>query len=212
MTGRRILKSLLAAGAAAGALAIASACAAQGLPTGGVVVASTPGGGASINTVGQTMTISQASDRVVIDWTTFNIGAPNTVNFVQPSNSSIAFNRVPGAVLSSINGQLSGNGGVFIFSNGGITVGSTGRIDTGSLVLATGLPDPSDYTTMLSTNTVMMRAPATLNPLDPFPAVTIQAGAEIETGQRRGTAALLVAPGDLGIRHPDRQLLRRNCG
>ena len=49
-------------------------------PQGGQVV----GGSASISTQGSTTTITQSTDRAVINWNTFNINAGETTRFIQP--------------------------------------------------------------------------------------------------------------------------------
>jgi len=43
---------------------------------------------------GSTMTIDQLSDKVILNWENFDIGADNTVVFQQPDGSSVALNRV----------------------------------------------------------------------------------------------------------------------
>ena len=60
------------------------------LPTGASVVA----GQASIAQAGRVMTITQTTPKLATNWQSFNIGAGHTVNFVQPSASAIAVNRV----------------------------------------------------------------------------------------------------------------------
>lgn len=78
--------------ALAGVLSLPCAFAldANSLPTGGTVFA----GSGSISSAGSAMTINQSSNRLAIDWQSFNIGSSATVNFVQPSASSIALNRI----------------------------------------------------------------------------------------------------------------------
>ncbi|OBX04944.1 hypothetical protein QV08_12185, partial [Gallibacterium salpingitidis] len=51
-------------------------------------------GEATFNRDGSAMTINQSSNRVSIDWDSFNIGSKASVEFKQPSSSSIAYNRV----------------------------------------------------------------------------------------------------------------------
>ena len=67
--------------------------AAWALPQGGTVAA----GSATVSTPTATsMQINQATDRLVMDWTRFNIAANEAVRFQQPSAASIALNRVAG--------------------------------------------------------------------------------------------------------------------
>ena len=53
-------------------------------------------GSASVTQSGAVTTINQSSNRAIIDWRSFSIGAQEAVNFNQPSPSSVALNRVTG--------------------------------------------------------------------------------------------------------------------
>ena len=78
-------------------------------PSGGTVV----GGSASITQSTPALTtIHQATQKAIIDWQSFSIGAGNTVQFVQPNASAIALNRVTGNQASQISGSLLANGQV----------------------------------------------------------------------------------------------------
>ncbi|MEK7717696.1 MAG: filamentous hemagglutinin N-terminal domain-containing protein, partial [Pseudomonadota bacterium] len=122
---------LLMAGALAPFLVPATVLA---LPQGGTVAA----GSATVSTPTATsMQINQATDRLVMDWTHFNIAANEAVRFQQPSAASIALNRVAGWSPSVINGQLSANGQIFLINPGGILFGSSSRVDVGALTAST---------------------------------------------------------------------------
>ena len=95
------------------------------------------GGNASISTTGQNMTIHQYSDKVAIDWQGFSIGKDNRVEFVQPSSTSAALNRVTGDQVSSIRGALTSNGQVFLINPNGVLFSSAAQVDVGSLVAST---------------------------------------------------------------------------
>ncbi|HAC33415.1 MAG TPA: hypothetical protein DCF45_02735, partial [Gammaproteobacteria bacterium] len=71
-------------------------------------------GGATHNVVGNQMTIDQHLDRVVLDWDSFNISADAAVRFNQPKSTSAALNRIHDANPSSILGNLTANGQVFL--------------------------------------------------------------------------------------------------
>lgn len=103
------------------------------LPVGGVVAA----GGASITGSTSTTTITQSTANVVINWQSFSIGTGQTVQFVQPGNSSVALNRVLGADPSSIMGSLTSNGKVFLLNPNGILFGSGASVNVGGLVAST---------------------------------------------------------------------------
>ena len=103
------------------------------LPTGGRVV----GGQATISQSGATLAIQQGSARAVLDWQSFNIGSAASVNFYQPSASSIALNRVTGVEPSQIFGRLSANGQVFLTNASGILFAPGAQVDVGGLLATT---------------------------------------------------------------------------
>ncbi|QQN74292.1 filamentous hemagglutinin N-terminal domain-containing protein [Croceicoccus sp. YJ47] len=112
------------------------AAAAQDLPTGGTVVA----GDAVIGTpVSGTMTITQASERAVIDWTGFNIAQGHGVVFDQPGVDAMILNRVTGSAGSEIAGTLRANGSVFIVNPNGIRLSPTGRVHAARGIVASTL-------------------------------------------------------------------------
>ena len=106
---------------------------AQSLPTGGAVVA----GSGTIVQAGQVMTVTQASPKLATDWQSFNIGSGSTVNFVQPSSSAVALNRVLGSDVSLIQGALNANGQVFLVNPNGVLFTSTAQVNVGSIVAST---------------------------------------------------------------------------
>ncbi len=104
------------------------------LPSGGTVV----GGAASIaNLDANHQRITQTTDRAIINWQTFSIGASDYVQFIQPSTSSVALNRVTGGTPSSILGSLSANGQVFLVNPNGVYFGPGSQIDVAGLVATT---------------------------------------------------------------------------
>jgi filamentous hemagglutinin family protein len=130
--GSRALKrlSVVVAAAALGSTYIDIANAG---PSGGEVVA----GQASISQNGTTTTISQQSQNAALNWQQFNVAANETVQFVQPSATSIALNRVTGSDPSQIFGQLNANGRVFLINPNGVLFGSSAQVNVGGLVAST---------------------------------------------------------------------------
>ncbi len=123
-------------------MAIACAGTVQAAPQGGVVQA----GAATITKTSATRTdIVQASDRAVINWQGFSIGAGELVNFQQPSASSAILNRVVGVDPSVILGRLTANGQVFIVNPNGVFFGQNSRLDVGSLVATTANISNSNF-------------------------------------------------------------------
>lgn len=123
---------LLAAGLVLGSLN-AAGWASGTLPTGGTVVA----GSGTIAQSGSAMTITQASGNMAIDWQSFSIGQGNSVNFVQPSASAVALNRVLGSDVSVIQGALTANGQVFLINPNGVLFSPSAQVNVGSLVAST---------------------------------------------------------------------------
>ncbi|WP_017672113.1 MBG domain-containing protein, partial [Blastomonas sp. AAP53] len=115
----------------AAGLAIVSSQAAMANPGGGTVVA----GSATINGQGtDRVRIDQSSDRVIINWDNFSIGAGQGVDFRQPNARSIALNRVTGPEISQIMGELTANGQVYLINANGIVFGKDARVDVAGLV------------------------------------------------------------------------------
>jgi filamentous hemagglutinin family protein len=111
------------------------------LPVNGVVAA----GVASITSGTGSMTVNQTSQNAVLNWQSFNIGQGETVRFVQPNSSAVALNRVLGADPSSILGNLSANGQVFLVNPNGILFGKGASVNVGGLVASTLNISDSDF-------------------------------------------------------------------
>ena len=126
----RPLKPTLLASLVA-ALGISNAHA-QNLP----VLSSVVNGTAAVNTNGTLMTVTNSAN-AIIDWNKFSIGAGFTTNFVQPNAASSVLNRVVGADLSNIFGNLTSNGKVFLINPNGIVFGQGAQINVGALVAST---------------------------------------------------------------------------
>jgi filamentous hemagglutinin family protein len=110
-------------------------------PEGGQVV----GGRGSIDQSGLSTTINQHTDRMAIDWQSFNVDADERVQFIQPSSSSIALNRVLSHSGSEIHGQIEANGHIVLVNPNGVFFGENSRINVGGMI-ASGLNiDPNDF-------------------------------------------------------------------
>ncbi len=112
------------------ALALA-ASAALANPQGGVVVE----GAATIAADANTLNIHQQTDRVVIDWRSFNIDVNEHTRFYQPSSSSIALNRVRSVDPSVIAGRLSANGNVVLINPNGVFFTRDAKVDVNRLIV-----------------------------------------------------------------------------
>ncbi len=113
------------------------------LPGGGTVV----GGQADISTDGARMDIAQRTERAIIDWQTFDIGSEARVSFLQPTDTSVALNRVSGATASRLEGQLTANGQVFLVNPNGLLFGGGARVDASAFVASTLNISDNDFLT-----------------------------------------------------------------
>ena len=89
-------------------------------------------------TVASGGTISVNSN-ALIDWTAFNIGKNESLNFAFTKDYLNVINHVTGSEMSRLLGTLTAgkNGSVYLINPNGILVGSGARIDAGSLILST---------------------------------------------------------------------------
>jgi len=100
-------------------------------PVGGQVV----GGQATIvATAPNTLTIDQTTPKAAIDWQSFNIAPNETTQFVQPSASAIALNRVQAGDPSVIAGRLTANGQLILINPNGIVFTKGSQVDVNSLL------------------------------------------------------------------------------
>lgn len=114
----------------------------QALPTGGQVVS----GSASISQPTATsLQVTQGSQKAILNWQGFSIGASESVVFQQPNASSVALNRVLGNNPSEIFGRLSANGQVFLVNPNGVLFGRSANVDVGGLVATTLSIQDSDF-------------------------------------------------------------------
>jgi filamentous hemagglutinin family protein len=120
------------------AVAIALAFGAQGAlaqsPSGGSVAQGT----ANIFTPSSNSTLVQVtSNKAVINWNDFSVGNGNLVQFIQNSASSVALNRVTGGNASTIAGNLTANGQIFLVNPNGVFFTSTASVNVGGLIAST---------------------------------------------------------------------------
>jgi len=78
-----------------------------------------------------------ASDGSVIHWKDFSIDSNETTQFVQPTSTSVAVNRVVGGEVSKICGKLLSNGKIYLINPQGILIIETGIIDTNGFIGST---------------------------------------------------------------------------
>ncbi|MBU3586204.1 glycine-rich domain-containing protein, partial [Polynucleobacter sp. AM-26B4] len=110
-----------------------SAVATDALPSGGKVMA----GSATIVQSGNTLNVVQASQRAVVNWQSFNVGAQAKVEFTQPNAQAVIHNRVTSATASQIDGMVKSNGQVIVSNANGVIFGKGSQVDVGALVATT---------------------------------------------------------------------------
>jgi filamentous hemagglutinin family protein len=93
-------------------------------------------GSASFNTSGSQFTVT-TSAQTFINWSSFNIGVGETTTFVQPSSSSVVWNRINDPNPSQILGTLNANGYVVLQNSSGFYVGGQAAINTHGLLMTT---------------------------------------------------------------------------
>ena len=129
-TGVRAVFSLFKSNALAVLLTLSFGGSAFAIPVGGVVTA----GAAGIKNGAANTLITQTTQNAAIHWLSFNIGAGESVKFLQPSSNSVILNRVSGSDPSNIFGSLSANGQVFLVNPNGILFGKGAQVNVGALV------------------------------------------------------------------------------
>jgi filamentous hemagglutinin family protein len=106
---------------------------AKAAPVGGQVVS----GSGAIAQSGTTTTITQTSPNLSLIWRGFNVAPNETVNFLQPSATAIAVNRIFDANGTQILGHLNANGQVYLINPNGVLFGSGAQVNVGGLVAST---------------------------------------------------------------------------
>lgn len=94
-------------------------------------------GNATNQVVGDTLHIDQQTDRAILNWESFNVGANNQVQFHQPGSSSIALNRIFQNDPSQILGKVTANGQIYLYNKNGFVFGKDSTVDVNTLVAST---------------------------------------------------------------------------
>ena len=99
-------------------------------PTGGEISS----GIGAITQSDATTTVTQSSQQLSLDWQSFNILAHETVNFVQPSSTSVAVNRILDTNGTRILGQLNATGQLYLINPNGILFGQGSQVSASGLI------------------------------------------------------------------------------
>ena len=132
---------LLAACVLGSALSVTGLGLAYAAPQGSQIIT----GSGQVTQSGNTTTVQQSSQNLALNWQSFNVGANETVNFVQPNASAIAVNRILGNSGSSILGHVNANGQVWLINPNGILFGKGSQVNVGGLVATTLDTDAANF-------------------------------------------------------------------
>jgi filamentous hemagglutinin family protein len=84
------------------------------------------------------MVIQQATDKAIINWQSYNIGAEESVHYQQPNTGSVTLNRInPQQGVSQIYGRLTANGQIILINPAGIYFGPHAYVNVSSLIATT---------------------------------------------------------------------------
>ena len=90
-------------------------------------------------------TVIRAGDRSIINYRNFNIGANESVRFVQPNESSRVLNRINSAAPTRIDGSLLANGRVYIVNPAGVVFGQNATVNVAGLFAGAGRMSDADF-------------------------------------------------------------------
>ena len=140
------LRRVLMASASAALMVLASAAGTKlrAAPLGGTVAS---GSATIVATNASTTTITQTSDRAAIDWTSFNLTATETANFVVPNSTSATLNRITGGGVSTISGTVSSNGFVYFVNPNGMVFDASSRVSANGFIASTANISNYDFIT-----------------------------------------------------------------
>ena len=88
-------------------------------------------------TTADKMTITQSSPTTQINWKSFDIGQKKEVEFKQPNEHAVAYNRVTGGNASQIQGKLTANGKVYLANPNGVIITKGAEINVAGLFATT---------------------------------------------------------------------------
>lgn len=81
--------------------------------------------------------VNSTTNKAIIQWDAFNVGANARVDFNMPNATSSVLNHVMGNAASQIYGSINSNGHVYIVNQNGIYFGQGAQVNVGSLTATT---------------------------------------------------------------------------
>ncbi|HVT73469.1 MAG TPA: autotransporter-associated beta strand repeat-containing protein, partial [Lacunisphaera sp.] len=168
-------------------------------PEGGTVVA----GAATIANAANS-TVITAGNNSVLRWSSFNVGADHTVQFVQPGASARVLNWIGGLTPSQIDGALLANGRVYLLNPQGVYFGRTAVVDVAGLYAIGGSMTKEDFLSGMDRFSVTG---------DVRNAGSIRGDFVALVGRSVANTGSIVSPGGfIGLASGDRVYLGRNGG
>jgi filamentous hemagglutinin family protein len=118
------------------------------------------GQGTAVQT-GAALTVNQTSNKAVFNWASFDVSADGKVNFVQPSVTAVALNRIFQANPSAIFGQVSANGQIYLVNANGFVFGPTAKVNAAGLIVSSlGISDDVFNAGLLAPQVLATSTPA----------------------------------------------------
>ncbi|MFA7516365.1 MAG: filamentous hemagglutinin N-terminal domain-containing protein, partial [Candidatus Ratteibacteria bacterium] len=94
-------------------------------------------GQSSISQTADQMTITQTTDKAIINWGGYSIDVGELVQYLQPGANAVSLNRIVGGNPSEILGQLIANGQIFLINPSGIVFGEASQVNVPGLLATT---------------------------------------------------------------------------
>ena len=162
-------------------------------------------GSASFSQNGNVTTVL-AANRTIINYSSFNIAAGQTVRFIQPSASSAVLNRVLSMMPTTINGTLQSNGIVYVVNPAGIIFGQGAIINAGQFVAAAAHMSDADF---LNSRNVFTSSGGRL---DNFGHIEGSTGVSLVGGQVANFGTIVSPQGSVVMAAGDRVLIGERAG
>ena len=103
------------------------------MPKGGTISS----GAGKIDSSSSSLTVTQTTNKIIINWESFSVGKNESVSFMPPDNASSAFNNILGNSRTVVEGNLSSNGQIVLANPNGIYISPTANINVASLIAST---------------------------------------------------------------------------
>src|SRR4051812_31056993 len=101
-----------------------------------IQVTNVAAGTAAFSRAGSVTTVVTGGQNTIINYSRMNVGAGETLRFVQPSASSRVLNRIDSAEPTKIDGNLTSNGIVYLVNPAGVMFGQGAVINVGQIYAA----------------------------------------------------------------------------